>query len=71
MAGLRGALSVPRLECYIGLIYLPATESWNHYSRASLPDHYDAFTWFNESRAVTSLPATLGLSEDETYPFVL
>ena len=68
---LRQALSDPRLERYIGVIYRPETERWSHYSRASLPDQYDAFVWFDETRAVTPLPTRTTAGEDETYPFGL
>jgi erythromycin esterase-like protein/pimeloyl-ACP methyl ester carboxylesterase len=69
--GLRGALAEPRLERYIGVIYRPETERWSHYSGATLPDQYDAFVWFDETRAVTPLPGRVTAGEDETYPFGL
>ena len=65
------ALSVPRLQRYIGVVYRPETERWSHYSYASLPDQYDAFVWFDTTRAVTPLPAEVRAGEDETYPFGL
>jgi putative phosphoribosyl transferase len=68
---LRAALSQPRLERYIGVIFRPETERWSHYSHAALPDQYDAFVWFDETRAVTPLPVTITAGEDETYPFGL
>ena len=68
---LRRALAEPRLERYIGVIYRPETERWSHYSHASLPDQYDAFVWFDETRAVTPLPTHVTAGEDETYPFGL
>src|SRR5271166_5237776 len=54
---LRHELAEPRLERYIGVIYRPETERWSHYAHASLPDQYDAFVWFDETHAVTPLPA--------------
>ena len=69
--GLREDLSEQRLERYIGVIYRPETERWSHYSRASLPEQYDAFVWFDETRAVTPLPTKVIAGEDETYPFGL
>jgi len=69
--GLRADLTEPRLERYIGVIYRPETERWSHYSRASLPDQYDAFVWFDQTQAVTPLPTKATAGEDETYPFGL
>jgi erythromycin esterase-like protein/predicted phosphoribosyltransferase/predicted alpha/beta-hydrolase family hydrolase len=65
------ALSDPRLERYIGVIYRPETERWSHYSRASLPDQYDAFVWFDRTSAVTPLPTRMTAGEEETFPFGL
>lgn len=70
-AGLRDSLAEPRLERYIGVIYRPETERWSHYSFASLPDQYDAFVWFDQTRAVVPLPTQVTAGEDETYPFGL
>jgi erythromycin esterase-like protein len=68
---LRSPLSQPRLERYIGVIYRPETERWSHYSSASLPDQYDAFVWFDRTRAVVPVPTPISVGEDETYPFGL
>jgi len=71
-AGLRRDLLEPRLERFIGVIYRPETERWSHYSACSLPQQFDAYVWFDETRAVTPLsdgPAEPG--PDETYPFGL
>jgi erythromycin esterase-like protein len=72
---LREGLAEARLERFIGVIYRPETERWSHYSEAILPRQFDAWVWFDETRAVTPLrgaaaPAELGV-EDETYPFGL
>ena len=64
-------LRKPRLERYIGVIYRPETERASHYSLATLPDQYDAFVWFDKTRAVTPLPTLTRETEDETYPFGL
>lgn len=69
--GLRRALAEPRLERYIGVVYRPETERWSHYSHASLPDQYDAFVWFDETRAVAPVAAKVVAGEEETYPFGL
>jgi erythromycin esterase-like protein len=64
-----------RLERFIGVIYRPETERWSHYSHAILPRQFDAWVWFDETRAVTPLPGEQRpgerVHEDETYPFGL
>ena len=64
-----------RLERFIGVIYRPETERWSHYSQAILPRQFDAWVWFDETRAVTPLPGEQRpgerVHEDETYPFGL
>jgi hypothetical protein len=42
-----------------------------HYFDASLPNQFDAYLWFDETRAVTPLPATPREGVPETYPFGL
>jgi erythromycin esterase-like protein len=68
-------LMEPRLERFIGVIYRPETERWSHYSHAILPRQFDAYVWFDETEAVTPLPAELRPGEapsvEETYPFGL
>jgi erythromycin esterase-like protein len=72
---LREALSEPRLERFIGVIYRPETERWSHYSEAILPRQFDAYVWFDETRAVTPLPGEARPGEhrevEDTYPFGL
>ena len=66
---LREALAQPRLERAIGVVYRPDTERVSHYFDAVLPEQFDAYVWFEETRAVTPLalkPA--GAGEDLTYP---
>ena len=65
----RDALSEPRLERFIGVIYRPETERWSHYSQCVLPGQFDAWTWFDETSAVTPLPGEQRPGEEETYPF--
>jgi protein-L-isoaspartate(D-aspartate) O-methyltransferase len=65
------ALLEPRLERFIGVIYRPETERWSHYSEAVLPRQFDAWVWFDETKAVTPLPGEQRPGEDETYPFGL
>jgi len=68
---LQSALSEPRLERYIGVIYRPQTERWSHYSESSLSRQYDGWVWFDETRAVSALrgPAVPAGAGDGTYPF--
>lgn len=68
---LRSALLYPRLERAIGVIYRPETELASHYFEASLPRQFDAYLWFEVTRAVTPLPTTIREGVPETYPFGL
>jgi protein-L-isoaspartate(D-aspartate) O-methyltransferase len=66
------ALKKQRLERFIGVIYRPETELMSHYADASLPQQFDAYLWFDETRAV----APLGVEHakggpPDTYPFGL
>jgi protein-L-isoaspartate(D-aspartate) O-methyltransferase len=53
----REELASPRLERAIGVIYRPETELQSHYFQAALPWQFDAYVWFDETRAVTALDA--------------
>ena len=67
---LRRRLSQSRLERFIGVIYRPETERWSHYSECVLPEQFDAYVWFDQTRALEALgppEPTTGLAE--TYPF--
>ncbi|UVI39633.1 protein-L-isoaspartate(D-aspartate) O-methyltransferase [Qipengyuania spongiae] len=48
-------LAEPRLERFIGVIYRPETERWSHYSEAAFPRQFDAYCWFDETRALQPL----------------
>jgi protein-L-isoaspartate(D-aspartate) O-methyltransferase len=61
----------PRLERFIGVIYRPQTERWSHYAQAVLPNQFDGWAWFDETKAVTPLPGKQLPGEDDTYPFGL
>jgi erythromycin esterase-like protein len=65
-------LSEPLLERAIGVIYRPETERQSHYFEAVLAEQFDAWLWFEQTEAVTPLPAphTLERKED-TFPFGL
>lgn len=66
---LRRRLAEPMLERFIGVIYRPDTELWSHYSQAILSEQFDAFIWFDETRAVTPLGPERHRGMPETYPF--
>lgn len=68
---LREALSEPRLERAIGVIYRPETELLSHYFRAVLSEQFDAFVWFEETRAVSPLGDKARDTGIDTYPFGL
>ena len=65
----REALSQPRLERAIGVIYRPETELQSHYFEAVLPEQFDAYVWFEETTAITPLPTSRPHGVPETYPF--
>lgn len=77
MLGMRGrsdlcgptTLGKQRLERAIGVIYRPETELASHYFRASLPQQFDEYIWFDDSRAVTPLETTAVKGLPDTYPF--
>ncbi|HET6526883.1 MAG TPA: erythromycin esterase family protein [Sphingopyxis sp.] len=66
---LRRRLAEPRLERFIGVIYRPDTELQSHYSQAILPEQFDAFVWFDETRAVIPLGPEDHRGVPETWPF--
>ena len=67
---LRSRLTEPRLERFIGVIYRPETERWSHYSSSVLPEQFDAWVWFDETRALEPLgPPEPRTGLPETYPF--
>jgi erythromycin esterase-like protein len=68
---LKDALARPRLERAIGVIYRPDTELYSHYFEAVMADQFDAFVWFEETKAVTPLTRAHGQGMPETYPFGL
>ncbi|HET9811968.1 MAG TPA: erythromycin esterase family protein [Sphingomicrobium sp.] len=68
---IREALTEPRLERFIGVIYRPDTERWSHYSQCILPRQYDGWLWFDETKAVNPLPGEQRPGDEETYPFGL
>jgi erythromycin esterase-like protein len=65
------ALSPPMLERAIGVVYRPETELLSHYFEAVLAEQFDAYVWFEETKAVTALPSKRPQGVPETYPFGL
>lgn len=68
---LKAALSRPRLERAIGVVYRPETELYSHYFEAVMAEQFDAFVWFDETRAVKPLTQAHRKGMPETYPFGL
>jgi protein-L-isoaspartate(D-aspartate) O-methyltransferase len=63
------ALEEPRLERFIGVIYRPETELQSHYAEATLSRQYDAFLWFDQTRAVEEIGPEHAEGMPDTYPF--
>ena len=59
------------LERAIGVVYLPESEYSSHYFQAVLAEQFDLYVWFEETSAVTPLPAIKTEGLTETYPFGL
>ncbi len=66
---LREAITKPRLERAIGVIYRPETELASHYFQAVLPQQFDEYIWFDETRAVTPFETVQLEGLPDTYPF--
>ncbi|RBY81559.1 erythromycin esterase family protein [Blastococcus sp. TF02A-26] len=62
-------LAEERAHRAVGVVYHPGAERWGNYVPTVLGRRYDAFCWFDESRALTPLHDvhTSG-AEMETYP---
>jgi erythromycin esterase-like protein len=76
MLPLRGSpglrpLAKPRLERAIGVIYRPESELSSHYFQAVLPQQFDEYVWFDESKAVTPFHSKELEGVPDTYPFGL
>ncbi len=59
------------LERAIGVVYRPETELLSHYFEAILPEQFDAYVWFEETRPVTPLGVEHPSGVPETWPFGL
>ncbi len=67
----RKQLLAERLERAIGVIYRPETELQSHYFYASLPNQFDEYIWFDETRAVDPLTKVTMKGMPDTFPFGL
>jgi erythromycin esterase-like protein len=70
-AELQQQLSEQRLERFIGVIYRPDTELHSHYAAVELARQFDAYVWFDRTRAVEPLPAVARAGVPDTWPFGL
>jgi erythromycin esterase-like protein len=53
----------------VGVVYRPDRERWGNYVPTVLGERYDAFLWFDETRALTPLHThRVDVHEPETYP---
>jgi protein-L-isoaspartate(D-aspartate) O-methyltransferase len=66
---LREALSEPRMERAIGVIYSPETEIQSHYFYADLSRQFDEYIWFDKTNAVTPLSPEITMAFPRTFPF--
>lgn len=64
-------LREPLLERAIGVVYRPETELLSHYFEAILADQFDAYVWFETTKAVAPLGHEKPHGAPETYPFGL
>ncbi len=65
------ALSLPRLQRAIGVIYHPESELASHYFESRLAAQFDEWIWFDETQAVTPMKTHELEGIAETYPFGL
>jgi len=68
---LQAALSKPRLERAIGVLYRPETELASHYFRAVLPAQFDEYIWIDTTQAVHPFDTAELEGLPDTYPFGL
>jgi erythromycin esterase-like protein len=62
-------LAEPRLERFIGVIYRPETELQSHYAEAALSRQFDAYLWFDDTRAVEEIGPEQHKGVPDTFPF--
>jgi protein-L-isoaspartate(D-aspartate) O-methyltransferase len=66
---LRKRLLAERLERSVGAIYRPESELQNHYFHTCLPQQFDEYIWFDETRAVEPLNRVNGGGLLANFPF--
>ena len=64
-------LRKPRFERAIGVIYRPETELASHFFQAVLPEQFDEYVWFDETKAITPFDTKTLEGLPDTYPFGL
>ena len=62
-------LAEPRLERAIGVVYRPESELASHYFEADLARQFDAWVWFDETRALDARLTGAGERPALTYPW--
>jgi protein-L-isoaspartate(D-aspartate) O-methyltransferase len=67
-SNLRSELVRPMLQRAIGVIYRPESELASHYFEAEPAQQFDAWVWFDETRAVTAARPAGAAAEPETFP---
>jgi protein-L-isoaspartate(D-aspartate) O-methyltransferase len=68
-AAVREELTPPRLERAIGVVYRPETELQSHYFHAVLPQQFDEWIWFDETRAVRPVTDVEARGLPRAHPF--
>ncbi len=68
-SAVRAALSKPKLERAIGVVYRPETERYSHYFEADLTNQFDEYIWFDVTEAITPLKVSELEGMPDTYPF--
>jgi protein-L-isoaspartate(D-aspartate) O-methyltransferase len=63
------ALTEPRLQRAIGVIYRPESERASHYFHSILPQQFDEYIWFDETHAVAPFDTAELAGLPDTYPF--
>jgi protein-L-isoaspartate(D-aspartate) O-methyltransferase len=63
------ALSTPRLQRAIGVIYRPETELASHYFQATLSKQFDEYIWLDQTKAVRPFDTKTLHEMPDTYPF--
>ena len=68
---LKDALSKPRIQRAIGVIYRPETELASHYFQTVLPQQFDEYVWIDSTESVQPFETAELEGLPDTYPFGL